>query len=75
MIGVIAAREWRGLFLSPLAWTLLAVTQALLAWIFTRACCWPRPACSSQMVAESAWMPVCPGVSKVRVMPEGCCWG
>jgi len=34
MIGVIAAREWRGLFLSPLAWTLLAVTQALLAWIF-----------------------------------------
>ena len=34
MIGVIAAREWRGLFLSPLAWTLLAVTQALLSWIF-----------------------------------------
>ena len=34
MIGVIAAREWRSLFLSPLAWTLLAVTQALLAWIF-----------------------------------------
>ena len=34
MIGVIAAREWRGLFLSPLAWMLLAVTQALLAWIF-----------------------------------------
>ena len=34
MIGVIAAREWRGLFLSPLAWTLLAVTQTLLAWIF-----------------------------------------
>ena len=34
MIRLIAAREWRGLFLSPLAWTLLAVTQALLAWIF-----------------------------------------
>ena len=34
MIWMIAAREWRGLFLSPLAWTLLAVTQALLAWIF-----------------------------------------
>jgi ABC-2 type transport system permease protein len=34
MILVIAARELRGLFLSPLAWTLLAVTQALLAWIF-----------------------------------------
>jgi len=34
MILVIAARELRGLFLSPLAWTLLAVIQALLAWIF-----------------------------------------
>lgn len=34
MIRVIATREWRRLFLSPLAWTLLAVTQALLAWIF-----------------------------------------
>jgi ABC-2 type transport system permease protein len=34
MILTIAARELRGLFLSPLAWTLLAVTQALLAWIF-----------------------------------------
>jgi len=34
MIRVIAARELRGLFLSPLAWTLLAVTEALLAWIF-----------------------------------------
>ena len=34
MILAIAARELRGLFLSPLAWTLLAVTQALLAWVF-----------------------------------------
>lgn len=34
MIGVIAAREVRSLFLSSLAWTLLAVTQGLLAWIF-----------------------------------------
>lgn len=34
MIGVIAMRELRGLFLSPLAWTWLAVTQALLAWVF-----------------------------------------
>lgn len=30
----IAARELRGLFLSPLAWILLAVLQALGAWIF-----------------------------------------
>jgi ABC-2 type transport system permease protein len=34
MILTIAARELRSLFLSPLAWTLLAVAQGLLAWIF-----------------------------------------
>lgn len=34
MIFTIAVREWRGLFLSPIAWTLLAVIQGLLAWIF-----------------------------------------
>jgi len=34
MILTIAGREWRGLFYSPLAWTLLAVMQALLAWVF-----------------------------------------
>lgn len=34
MIFTIAAREWRGLFLSPLAWVLLAVAQGVLAWVF-----------------------------------------
>ncbi|HAS52491.1 MAG TPA: ABC transporter permease [Gammaproteobacteria bacterium] len=34
MIAVIAVRELRSLFLSPLAWTLLAVIQGLLAWMF-----------------------------------------
>ncbi|MEZ5574330.1 MAG: hypothetical protein R3F44_01295 [Candidatus Competibacteraceae bacterium] len=34
MIFAITARELRGLFLSPVAWTLLAVVQGLLAWIF-----------------------------------------
>ena len=34
MILTIAVREWRSLFLSPLAWTVLAAQQALLAWIF-----------------------------------------
>lgn len=34
MIALIAWRELRRLLLSPLAWTLLAVVQALLAWIF-----------------------------------------
>lgn len=34
MILTIAGRELRSLFLSPLAWSLLAVTQFILAWSF-----------------------------------------
>jgi len=34
MILSIALREVRSLFMSPLAWTVLAVTQFILAWIF-----------------------------------------
>jgi ABC-2 type transport system permease protein len=34
MIFTIAFRELRSMFLSPLAWTVLAVTQVILAWIF-----------------------------------------
>jgi ABC-2 type transport system permease protein len=34
MIGHIAARELRSLFLSPLAWTILAVVQFILGWMF-----------------------------------------
>ncbi|OOZ38498.1 ABC transporter permease [Solemya pervernicosa gill symbiont] len=34
MILTIAARELRSLFLSPLAWTILAVVQFILAWLF-----------------------------------------
>lgn len=34
MILTIAFREFRSMFLSPLAWTVLAVTQIILAWIF-----------------------------------------
>jgi ABC-2 type transport system permease protein len=34
MITAIAARELRSLFLSPLAWAVLGVLQAILAWIF-----------------------------------------
>ncbi|MBN1378169.1 MAG: ABC transporter permease subunit [Gammaproteobacteria bacterium] len=34
MIFAIAARELRSLFLSPLAWAVLGVLQAILAWIF-----------------------------------------
>ena len=34
MISVIASRELRGLFLSPLAWSVLGVLQLILAWLF-----------------------------------------
>lgn len=34
MILTIAARELRSLFLSPLAWAILAVTQFILGWLF-----------------------------------------
>jgi ABC-2 type transport system permease protein len=33
-MGAIVLRELRAMFLSPLAWTLLAVVQFILAWIF-----------------------------------------
>ncbi|MGE0370419.1 MAG: ABC transporter permease subunit [Gammaproteobacteria bacterium] len=34
MIGTIAARELRSLFFSPLAWTILAVVQIIIAYLF-----------------------------------------
>ncbi len=34
MIAVIAKREFANLFLSPLAWVILAVVQIILSWIF-----------------------------------------
>lgn len=34
MIRTIAAREFRNLFVSPLAWTVLGVLQVVLAWLF-----------------------------------------
>lgn len=33
-ISIIAARELKSLFLSPLAWSVLAVVQLILAWLF-----------------------------------------
>lgn len=36
MIGLIARREAKGLFVSPLAWVVLAVNQLVLGWIFLR---------------------------------------
>jgi ABC-2 type transport system permease protein len=34
MIGAIAGRELKSLFLSPLAWAILAIVQLIAAWIF-----------------------------------------
>jgi len=34
MILTIAKREFRSMFLSPLAWVILAVIQIILAWSF-----------------------------------------
>jgi len=34
MIGTIAAREFKALFLSPMAWSILAVAQLILAYLF-----------------------------------------
>lgn len=34
MIAVIARREYANLFLSPMAWVILAVVQGILSWIF-----------------------------------------
>lgn len=36
MISTIALRELRNMFLSPLAWTILAVIQLILAWTFLK---------------------------------------
>ena len=34
MIGTIAAREFKALFLSPMAWSILAVVQLIIAYLF-----------------------------------------
>ena len=34
MILRIAARELKGLFLSPMAWSILAILQVIFAWVF-----------------------------------------
>ena len=34
MISTIASREFKTLFLSPLAWTVLAILQCILAYLF-----------------------------------------
>lgn len=64
MIFTIAMRELRGMFLSPLAWTVLAVTQLVLAWIFLT-----QMDYFFALQAELATMQNAPGVTDLVAAP------
>ncbi len=64
MILAIAGRELRSLFLSPLAWTLLAVMQVVLAWIFSS-----QVDFFLQIQARLSGMPGAPGVTELVIAP------
>jgi ABC-2 type transport system permease protein len=60
----IAARELRSLFLSPLAWTLLAVMQLIVAWLFL-----VQLEQFLQLQARLAGLDGAPGVTDLVVVP------
>jgi ABC-2 type transport system permease protein len=64
MVLAIAGRELRSLFLSPLAWTLLAVTQVVLGYMFSA-----QVDFFLQIQARLAAMPGAPGVTELVVAP------
>jgi ABC-2 type transport system permease protein len=64
MILSIALRELRGMFLSPLAWSVLAVTQLILAWSF-----FTQIDFFFNIQPELTTMPNAPGVTDLVVMP------
>lgn len=64
MIITIALRELRSMFLSPLAWTVLAVTQLILAWSF-----FTQIDFFFGIQPQLATMPNAPGVTDMVVMP------
>ena len=64
MIFHIALRELRSLFLSPLAWTILAVMQFILAWIF-----FAQLDTFFSLQSQLAVMDNAPGVSDLVVAP------
>ena len=64
MITVIAARELRSLFVSPLAWVVLAVVQLVLGWLFV-IYVWNFEALSARLSA----LPSAPGISAMVVAP------
>ena len=64
MIFSIALRELRSMFLSPLAWTVLAVTQLVLAWSF-----FTQIDFFFSIQSQLATVPNAPGVTDLVVMP------
>ena len=64
MIISIALRELRSMFLSPLAWTVLAVPQLILAWSF-----FSQIDFFFGIQSQLATMPNAPGVTDLVVMP------
>lgn len=64
MILNIARRELRSMFLSPLAWTVLAVTQLILCWIF-----FTQIDAFFSIQEELATLPNAPGVTDLVAAP------
>ncbi|MES0328387.1 MAG: ABC transporter permease subunit [Gammaproteobacteria bacterium] len=64
MIFDIALRELRNMFLSPLAWTVLAVSQLILSWVF-----FTQIDVFFSIQKELATMPNAPGVTDLVVAP------
>ncbi len=64
MIISIAWREFRNLFLSPLAWTVLAVIQLILAWVF-----FTQVDAFFTIQAQLTTLPNAPGVVDLIVSP------
>lgn len=64
MIAAIAARELRSLFLSPLAWTMLAVVQVIVAFLFL-----VQVDFFLQIQPRLAQLPGAPGLTEIVVAP------
>lgn len=64
MIATIALRELRNMFLSPLAWSVLAVTQLIIAWTF-----FTQIDFFFGIQSQLATLPNAPGVTDLVVMP------
>ena len=64
MIRVIAVKEWRLLFASPLAWVVLAFLQLVFAWVFLS-----RLNAFLELQPQLAATPNAPGLTEIVVPP------